>query len=140
MRVWIVSLLLLSCMGCGDDGRNWKETIPVNGEIYVDGQPADGVLLKFHPVGGMDTAQPTETTGMTNAEGKFSASTYEPGDGAPEGKYQVTFTWPKLNTMSMAFEGDKLKGKYNSPEKSGQVVEVVAGTPVDMGRIELKTQ
>lgn len=124
--------------GCGGNDRNWKETIPVSGSVMVDGKPAEGVMVVFHPEGGMDTAQPTETKSMTDKEGKFVATTYEVGDGAPPGAYKVTLTWPKLNTISMSFDGDKFKGKYAKPDRSKFEVEVTSGgEPVDMGVIEL---
>lgn len=131
-------LLLILNPGCGGKDRNWKETIPVQGEVIVDGQPAEGVMVNFNPLAGMDTAQPTSTSAMTDKEGKFKASTYQVGDGVPAGEYQVTFKWPTLNKISMTFDGDKLKGKYSDAQKSQYTITVVSGTPIDMGRIELK--
>ena len=104
----------------------------------VDGAAAEGVMVKFHPVAGMDTEQPTETTALTDKEGKFVASTYEMGDGVPAGQYQVTFEWPKLDKISMSFSGDKLKGRYSKPAKSDYEIDVVSGQPIDMGTVELK--
>ncbi|RMF43230.1 MAG: carboxypeptidase regulatory-like domain-containing protein [Planctomycetota bacterium] len=125
-------------VGCNGNDRNWKETVPVTGVITVNGQPAEGVHVTFHPAGGMDQAQPTETKAITDKEGKFAASTYVLGDGAPPGEYTLTFSWPKLNTISMAFEGDKLKGKYDQPGKSQHKIVVESGQPLDLGTIDLK--
>ncbi|MCA9126209.1 MAG: hypothetical protein KDB22_03950 [Planctomycetales bacterium] len=136
-QVALASWLLASVVGCTSDDRNWKETIPVTGTIFVDGAAAEGVMLTFHPAGGMDKTQPTETTAMTDSEGQFKASTYEVGDGAPVGEYTVTFEWPKLNAVSMRFEGDKFKGKYAKLEKSTYRITVESGKPVDMGRLDL---
>lgn len=132
-------LLAVVVVGCGDD-RNWKETVPVTGEVLVDGSPADGVKIDFNPVAGIDQAQPTQSTAFTDPQGKFEASTYEVGDGVPPGEYQITFTWPKLNKISMTFDGDDLKGKYSDPKKSKFALTVESGTPVDMGRIELQVK
>ncbi|GIW99665.1 MAG: hypothetical protein KatS3mg111_2998 [Pirellulaceae bacterium] len=134
----LIGLLIL--VGCNSRNPNWKETVPVTGQILVDGQPAEGVHVDFHPVAGMDQAQPTQTKAMTDKEGKFAASTYVLGDGAPPGEYTLTFSWPKLNTLSMAFEGDKLKGRYAKPESSQYKITVESGKPVDMGTIELTTK
>jgi hypothetical protein len=132
---------LVACVvGCESRNPNWKETIPVTGQVYADGQPAEGVQVTFHPVEGMDTAQPTETKSMTDEAGRFAASTYEVGDGVPEGEYQLTFVWGKLNMVSMTFDGDKFKGKYKDPKKSEVSVSVVSGSPVDLGRIDLRTK
>jgi 5-hydroxyisourate hydrolase-like protein (transthyretin family) len=135
------ALLLLAslfALGCSKGDPNRKETVQVSGEVFVAGEPAEGVMVAFYPEAGMDKAQPTDTKALTNAEGKFSASTYEVGDGVPLGKYQVTFTWPKLNKISMTFDGDQFKGKYAKPEKSEFSIDVQSGQPIDMGRIELK--
>ena len=121
--------------GCAkpDDGR--KQTTPLTGEVYVDNQPAAGVHVKFHEVKGMDTANPTVSATITNDAGKFAASTYDEGDGVPEGEYTVTFEWSELNKFSMQYEGDKLNGKYSNPEKSDRRVKVANGKPTDLGRI-----
>lgn len=103
----------------------------------VDGEPAEGVMIAFHPDGGMDKEQPTETKAMTDKEGKFAASTYEISDGAPVGSYTLTIEWPTLNKISMSFSGDKLGGKYAKVDKSQWKIDVASGTPVDLGNIEL---
>lgn len=134
--------LSLSCAallaGCGEPANNWKERVPVTGVVQMNGKPAEGVKLTFHPKGGMDQAEPTKSSAMSDAEGKFSASTYEVGDGAPIGEYDITLTWPVLNTISMSFDGDKLKGRYATPKKSKLTVNVESGKPIDLGVIELK--
>lgn len=133
-------LACLAAAGCSSRDPNWKETVPVSGIVLADGQPAEGVTVVFNPVAGMDQAQPTVTQSMTDAEGKFSASTYQSGDGVPEGEYKLTFTWGKLNPISMTFDGDKFKGRYKDPKKSDYSVNVVAGDPMDLGTFELRTK
>lgn len=137
----IVGLLLVvvavSCLGCSGEDPNRKETVPVSGQVTVKGEAAEGVMLTFVPVGGIDKAQPTVTTALTDKDGKFKASTYDVGDGVPLGDYTVTIKWPKLNKMSMAFEGDLLKGKYDDPQKSPYELTVVSGPAIDMGQIDL---
>ncbi|MCA9190507.1 MAG: hypothetical protein KDB03_02045 [Planctomycetales bacterium] len=140
MRLPLAGLLLvLVLIGVGCSGRdpNRKETVPVIGVITVDGKPAESVQITFHPEGGMDQTQPTETRAMSAADGKFAATTYELGDGATLGKFKLTFKLPKLNSISMTFDGDAFKGRYANPEKSQHSIEVVSGMPIDLGTIEL---
>lgn len=137
VRGLLIALSLVLFAGCSGDDLNRKETVPVTGEVFVDGKPGDGVMIKFHPEGGMDTAQPTETRARVNTDGKFEAGTYEISDGATLGKHTLTFTWPKLNRISMTFDGDNLKGRYADPKKSKYTVSVESGKPVDLGRIDL---
>lgn len=133
----LVILSMAVFVGCSGDDPNRKETMSVVGEVYVNGEPGEGVMIKFHPEGGMDTAQPTETKSMVNADGKFAAGTYAVDDGATLGKHALTFTLPKLNRISMTFGGDELKGRYADPQKSTHTVTVESGKPIDLGRIDL---
>ncbi|MBI2481883.1 MAG: hypothetical protein HYV60_25520 [Planctomycetia bacterium] len=112
----------------------------MNGEVVVDGQPASGVSVTLHDVKGIDGQQPTFSSATTDESGKFSVSTYDAGDGVPVGEYVLTFTWGEFNVVSRSMEGDKLNGKHSDPKTSEHKVTVVAGTPTDMGRIELTTK
>lgn len=133
--------MLLSAWGCETRNPNEKICIPVTGEVYVDDQPAAGILVFCHPSDGIDVSQPTVTQGITNAQGRFELTTYEAGDGAPLGEYRLTFTWQDFKVLSASFSGpDKLKGRYDDPEKSEIRLQVVDEKPIDMGRIDLKTQ
>ncbi len=138
--LWFLPVSLL-VFGCQTRYPNEKRCIPVTGEVYVDGQPAAGVLVACHPAGGIDVNQPTVTQGITNAQGRFELTTYEAGDGAPLGEYRLTFTWQDFKVLSASFSGpDKLKGRYDDAEKSDIRLTVVEGKPMDLGRIELATQ
>ena len=78
---------------------------------------------------------------MTDVEGKFAISTYQSGDGLPEGEYALTFMWGQLNLISKSYGGpDKLNGRYLNAQTSEHRVTVEAGDPIDLGRIELSTR
>lgn len=134
----LVFSMLCSC-GKEDDGR--KQTYAVTGQVLVDGEPPDSpIAVKCHPVGGMDETNPTISSAFTGDDGRFEISTYESGDGIPEGEYILTFYWGKRNLISNSYGGpDKLKGKYKDPKKSPIKVEV-NGEEQDLGQIELKTK
>jgi hypothetical protein len=66
-----------------------QAVVPVEGVALVDGKPAAGAKLTFHPlyaVGGM-AERPTAIVGP---DGRFSVGTYAEADGAPVGPYVVT--------------------------------------------------
>jgi len=131
---------LLLC-SCGEKVPDRKETFPVTGEVYVDGQPAAQLKVGCYDVNGIDSESPTVSSGMTDEQGKFEISTYASGDGVPEGEYVLTFLWGKLNLISKSYGGpDKLKGRYLDPQKSKHRFKVEAGKPTDLGRIELSTK
>lgn len=135
-----VLLAALLCCSCAED-TNRKETFPVTGEVYVDGEPAANLAVRCTDVNGLDQEQPTVSSAFTNEEGKFEISTYESGDGVPEGDYILTFEWGNWNMVSGSYGGpDKLKGKYKDPDASEQKFTVVKGQPTDLGRIDLTTK
>jgi hypothetical protein len=140
-----LAFLFLSLMflfgACGGRDPNWKETHPVTGEVYVDGAPAAMLLVNCTDLAGIDTEQPTLSKAYTDDAGKFEISTYETGDGMPEGEYVLTFMWGKFDAISRGYSGpDKLKDKYLDPKKSEHKFTVEKGKPTDLGRIELTTK
>jgi hypothetical protein len=57
----------------------------------MDGEPAAGALLVFHPVSSITLpALPRATVGK---DGRYAVGTYEAADGLPEGEYVVTVYW-----------------------------------------------
>jgi 5-hydroxyisourate hydrolase-like protein (transthyretin family) len=135
----ITSVCLVS-VSCSKTDPNRKVTVPVRGEVYVDGQPAAMLQIECHPLEGLDKEQPTITQAVTDDEGRFQLATYEAGDGAPLGEYQLTFVWQNFSAMAAGFSGpDKLKGRYKDPKSSEVSLKVEKGAPIDLGRIELST-
>ena len=107
---------LVVVAGCGKKG--WLETYPVKGSLLVDGKPAKGATVSFHPkeiVGD----KPYLPTGRTDDNGEFSLATFVTDDGAPAGEYDVTVVWHvRYNPISTLWEGDKLNGQYATKAKS----------------------
>ena len=133
----ICSLLLLGCK----ENNNRKPTFPVTGTVHVDGMPVEGIRVEIQDVKGLDPKQPTYSSAFTDAAGKFALSTYENGDGVPEGEYALTYMWGKLNVMSMAYGGpDKLNNKYSDAKNTPFKIKVEAGKPTDLGVVDLKTK
>lgn len=137
----LAAALAIAASGCGPQGEVRKETYPVTGIVMVDGAPAAEVQVVLTDVKGIDKNSPTLSQTFTDKEGKFAVSTYEQGDGVPEGEYVVSFAWREINAFSMQYSGpDKLKEKYSNPASSTFKIKVEKGKPADMGRIELTTK
>jgi 5-hydroxyisourate hydrolase-like protein (transthyretin family) len=135
----LLSLLLVSaCQRESPDGPRVNVS-PIKGQVLVDGQPAANLAVRCVPLEGPNTALPTPSD-FTDDQGRFEISTYESGDGAPPGEYQLIFQWGQYNLMNGQYQGDKLKGNYADPEKSEHVAVVVEGLPTDLGVIELTTE
>lgn len=138
---WAVLALTVVVVGCSPPkDPSKKETIPVKGEVSVDGAPVAGVLVQLHATADVSAGKASVTMGSTNDKGLFAITTYSEGDGVPAGDYVATFTWPVLQLNQAAEAPDRLKNRYKDPSKSTFKVSVAAGSPVDMGKIELTTK
>lgn len=139
-----LGLMMLGCVvlvGCGGGNEGRKTTYRISGTVQVDGKPANYLAVRAHPVAGVDKGDPTYSSAFTDEEGKFVLSTYESGDGIPEGQYTLTFNWGEMNLLSMSYGGpDKLKERYDDPAKSEFKITVGPDQPEDIGVIELTTK
>ena len=94
---------------------------PVHGQVLEgSNRPAVGALVIFHPVDTSDP-KPAKPLAYVDEKGAFALTTYEKGDGAPEGEYVVTIQWrPKsTNPFNANKEGeDRLHGRYSDPKTS----------------------
>lgn len=137
-------LVLPILAGCGKKEQPFrKDTTGVVGQVIVDGEPVPAtkpLKVDCHNVAGFDQQHPTVSSCLTGEDGKFQISTYETGDGVPEGDYVLTFMWGRMDLIGGSYTGpDQLNGKYTEPEKSEIKFTVTKGKPVDLGRIELST-
>ena len=87
-----VGVMSLTIAGCGD-GR--IATYEVNGQVNVNGRPAEGAIVIFCPVDPPAEVEHLRPAGMANASGQFTLTTFEPSDGAPAGQYKVLVKWPR---------------------------------------------
>jgi hypothetical protein len=112
---WAALAVLTS--SCGKGGR--KEVYPVRGQVFDgNGKPAVNALVIFHPADGddKDTNKPRATV---DEKGAFTLTTYENGDGAPEGEYVVTVEWRPRKKSPFDREGDDVfGGRYSNPKTS----------------------
>ena len=140
-RLAVVASVLVCGIACSKEQRgNRKETSPVKGKVLVDGQPVGQMAVRCFSVTGIDKENPSLSSCFTGQDGTFQISTYEQGDGVPEGEYALTFQWGELNLFSKSYDGDKLNGRYNDPAKSEVKFTVTKGQPVELGEIKLTTK
>lgn len=124
----IISCLLVLLVGCGKQPAD-VPTVPihpVSGVVTLDGKPIEGARLTLISLQGQ---QPGDITpnGISDAEGKFQISTYSVGDGAPDGAYAITVSWPEIRNAGGSepeYGKERLPRKYQQPEQSGFVVTV----------------
>ena len=76
------SALPLAC----SNGPARPKTVPVTGKVTYKGQAVAGAHVAFLGMG----ENATSSMGKTDAQGMFELTTFDAGDGAPVGNYQVT--------------------------------------------------
>ena len=134
LRRSAVGLLFAALAVAGPACSSGDGLHPVRGQVSVNGDPAAGAVIVFHPDGGGLQAVPP--TAVVAPDGTFALAT---GDkpGAAAGNYVVTVTWadtskkPTEQQVMMGanpYDGpDRLKGRYATPQQSPLRAEVKAG-------------
>jgi hypothetical protein len=117
-------IALWALVGCGD---NRPSIVPVSGQVLVDGQPLTVGSIQFiHP-------NARSAAGAIGADGRFTLTTYEIGDGAVVGNHRVRVAASEpFGTDAVRWSAPK---KYAEAETSGIQVEI--HDPVDDLKIEL---
>ena len=120
-------LIAIGLMFSGCNSRpSYQEAdvFPVSGSVSVDGKPAAGVVIVFHPQTDTGMTKGNKPFTTSGEDGTFEVTTYTTGDGAPIGEYIVTFIWPENPRGPTP---DRLKGRYAKPEHSQITVTVQEG-------------
>jgi hypothetical protein len=117
---WIVLFAFAIAMPACGPSR--KPVFPVKGKVTdADGKPIAGALVVFSRLktNPEDTNEVASALGTTDQNGEYNLTTYESDDGAPEGEYVVTITWPGEKKSPTPGPGpDRLNGAYANPTTS----------------------
>jgi hypothetical protein len=118
---------LVGLLGCSEAKPDRIAVHPAAGTITFKGQPAHGASLTLHP----KTAAESIPAPRANVEkdGSFKLSTFNGGDGAPEGEYVVTVRWYKLvkEGSDLIAGPNVIPPKYTNPQSSDLTVRIAAG-------------
>ncbi len=136
-------LLSLAATGCGG-GSDGPATAPVSGTVTVKGAPRGDLTVTFYSEGGGRPA-----IGITDADGEFSLTTNNTGDGATVGSHKAAVSaggsgeeasappmpgFPGYNEW-MKKQRELIDPKYADPKTSGLTYTVPAEGLTD---IEIK--
>lgn len=116
-----VSLVLAGCGG----GAGRAPVFPVSGAVQSKGKGLPHARVTFVAQGRTD-GPALEADFLTDPNGQFTATTYQPGDGLPPGRYAVLVQWPEVVTDDPSAGGDRLRGRYYDRQKPAFTVEVKA--------------
>lgn len=137
----------LSASGCSRPSR--LELHPATGQVLQNGKPAAGARVTLHPVESIidEQAKALRPSGVADASGNYSLSTYVPEDGAPPGEWTVTVVWPdpKIDDkrrQEIEADGnsvpDVLQGRFAKPESSPWKATIAEGSntlpPIDLAK------
>lgn len=142
-KVLALSFVMFACL-CTGCGENWQaKTYPASGTVIVNGTPAGGAVVKLYPVSGKVDDRNSRPWAITDSNGAFQLKTYQAGDGAPLGEYDITVTWPvDLNDMQLAMV-DQLDKQFSTPQKSQWKATIAEGdnviAPIEISGVKLKS-
>jgi hypothetical protein len=113
---WLCAAAALVVSGCNRD-----TSCAVVGDVLVNGKPADGVYLVFHPA-----ADPTEGASVavrTEEDGSFNWSVPQ------SGAYVVTAFWPEVivSDEETIEEDDRFQGRYRQVKTPVTTIEIDDG-------------
>ena len=112
-----VLFAILVAAGCGD-GRPAR--VPVSGQVLIDGQPLTHGYVRFTP------ANSRASTGQLDAQGRFTLTCFESGDGAVVGTHKVSvMAQEPIGQESIKWHAPK---KYADPETSNLTQQIAAPT------------
>lgn len=127
----VMGLAIACCLGlasCGGDRPPRLTVYPANGTVLLNGQPLANATLLFHSefrLEGPDGKPAPVPGAYSNAQGEFVVSTYDPGDGLPEGEYRVTVSCDdRSGKLVKDSYPELLPASYQDPTHSGLTVSI----------------
>jgi hypothetical protein len=113
VAIALLALITVAAAGCGD-GR--AKRVPVSGVVKIDGVPVTTGFITFVPTEGRSAS------GDIDAQGRFTLSSYEPGDGVLIGTHNVeVMAREAVSETSARWHAPK---KYTSHKTSGITVDI----------------
>lgn len=107
----VLPLVLLAAGAIGCAGESGPPTFKVSGTVTLDGQPVEGAVISFLD----EKGGPYNAVATSGPDGKYELTTFQKGDGAVEGKY---------NIMVTKYGKEEEVSPYDTPsDAGGQTVE-----------------
>jgi hypothetical protein len=123
----LVLLWVAAASSCSHERR--PALNPVRGTVMVQNKPAEKAVVVLRPVSNGPLKGPLPHAEV-GPDGSFRISTYKDADGAPEGEYIVTITWPESRkdpTTGDDISEDRLQGRYADASTSQLRVTIKPG-------------
>ncbi|WP_131282349.1 hypothetical protein [Blastopirellula marina] len=118
-------------LGCSSKEEWHSDLVPAVGSVTVNGEIPAGAIINLHPVKGDIDKRASRPSALVAADGTYTLTTYEYGDGAPPGEYKFTILWPqdpKLGGLSP----DRLGRVFATPTVTRLTVTIADdGSPIE---------
>ncbi len=122
-RFAVCSLLVSSLLGCGPTSK----TVPIRGQVTYQGKPLSQGTIMYVP---RDRAAGRQARGEIKSDGSFELTTFQPGDGALIGDYDIAIVSLKAHPGEPSREeieamggiiqrGSAIPERYGDPSSSG---------------------
>ncbi len=118
VRFYVLGLAISVLTGCGGADSSRPDLIPISGSVLYNGTPVAGATVTF-----WHAEAPRAATGVTDAEGKYQLTMYEPYDGAIAGENIITVTKvvggaaPAADPMKMLDDPTAMASAAAAPSK-----------------------
>lgn len=117
------AMLMLAFAGCGDSGFDVAST---SGVVLCNGQPVTGGLVYFEPKQTGESAVVGKVgLGTIDAQGNFTVTTYENGDGAVVGPHVIKVGKGSGPGCDCAMNADRIVMEVDVASGAENVFEVV---------------
>jgi hypothetical protein len=131
----LLAILALSvgCTSATDSNR--PKTYPASGTVTLNGSPVEGATVNFYAMEGTGSS-----IGVTDANGKYTLTTFTSNDGAMAGQYKVSIVKydgappPTATTLpaGQLASGDIDVSSYAPPKESGAPSAAAAAGPKNL--------
>lgn len=125
-------VMIAACAGCAPSAPELQPVVPAILRVTIDGKAAVDARITLHPISELESnAVVARPRGIVGSDGTVQLTTYYTHDGAPEGDYKITITWPSAPSLRAedAPAPDRLKGRFNNPALSTLRVAIAKDQP-----------
>ena len=132
----VVGLVALIVPFIAGEPRTDVKTVPVSGQVTLDGSPLANVAVTFAPIPG--TGRPTtaspDSFGLTDNDGRFALK-WTHGNGAVLGKHRVILVWNDPSAASDHITSEKRrKAAPHADEKKAGDAEMIGYVQLEPDR------